>query len=82
MTEEADDRAPNWSIWKHLPRLKIYECVALSLKHRPPQAAPSSTGVDDGGPGRPAMPLFLEGQQFQERWFVAQRSLGSTLPSR
>jgi hypothetical protein len=31
MTEEADDRAPNWHIWRHSPRLKLYECVALSL---------------------------------------------------
>lgn len=80
MTEEADDRAPNWSIWKHLSWLKLYECVALSLNIDPslrhhPQAWMT------GGPGRPAMPLFLKGQQFQERWFVAQRWLGSTLPA-
>jgi hypothetical protein len=32
-----------------------------------------------GGPGRPAVPVY-EDQEFQERWLVAQRSLGSTLP--
>jgi hypothetical protein len=50
MTEEADNSAPNWSIWKHLPRLKLYECVALSL-NIDPLAAPSSTSVDDGETG-------------------------------
>jgi hypothetical protein len=80
MTEEADDRAPNWSIWKHLPRMKLYESVALSLNIDPLELRHHPQAWMTGGPGRPVVPFFLEGQQFQERWSVAQRSLGSNLP--
>jgi hypothetical protein len=80
MTEEADERAPNWRIWKHVPGPKLYECVALSLNIDPRKLRHHPQAWMTGGPGRPAVPVFLEDQEFQERWLVAQRSLGSTLP--
>jgi hypothetical protein len=54
--------------------------VALSLNIDPRKLRHHPDAWMTGGPGRPAGPVFLEHQEFQERWLVAQRSLGSTFP--
>jgi hypothetical protein len=76
---EAADRAPDWRIWKHVPKAKLYDCVALSLNIDPRKLRHDSQAWMTGGPGRPAVPVFLEAQPFQDLWFLARESLGSTL---
>jgi hypothetical protein len=66
---EDDDRLPNWRIWKHIPEVKTYEAVALSLNIDPDKIrhSPHSWMADER--------LFDEGEEFQERLFVVERNL-------
>jgi hypothetical protein len=63
------ERAPNWRIWKHVPEVKTYEAVALSLNIDPDKIrhSPHSWMADER--------LFDEGEEFQERLFVVERNL-------
>ena len=79
MTEEADERAPDWRIWRNLIVAKLYECVALSLNIDPRKLRHNSLAWMTGGPGRPPVHVFDEGQAFKDRLFLADRSLGNAL---
>jgi hypothetical protein len=66
---EDHNRVPNWKIWKHIPDVKAYEAVALSLNIDPNKIrhSPHSWMADKQ--------LFEEGEEFRERLFVVERNL-------
>lgn len=68
------DRAPDWSIWRHIPTAKLHEAVALSLNIEPKKLRRNPRGRLTGKPS------FDEGQEFNDRVFLAERCLGNTLP--
>jgi hypothetical protein len=67
------DRAPDWHIWRHAPLVKLWEAVALSLNVEPRKVrhSPHSWMCDSH--------LFEEGQEFEDRLFLAERSFRRTL---
>ena len=64
------DRTPNWEKWRHVPNVKLWEAVALSLNIEPGKVKHSKTGwMADAH-------LFEESQEFKDRIFIAVRNLG------
>jgi hypothetical protein len=63
------NRAPNWALWKHIPAVKIFEAVALSLNIEPSRIrhSPNSWMADKR--------LFDESDEFKDRLFVVERNL-------
>jgi hypothetical protein len=63
------DRLPNWTVWKHIPNVKSYEAVALSLNIDPNKIrhSPSSWMADKR--------LFDESDEFKDRLFVVERNI-------
>lgn len=77
MNEKSKDRKPNWSVWANVPRLKLWEAVALSLNIDPQQVRFNRNGWM-AGPGRG--PSIDEGQDFDDRMTVAQANVSLTGP--
>jgi hypothetical protein len=67
------DRAPNWQKWKHVPNVKLYEAVALSLNIAPEKLQRSPSAWMSGK-------RFEESDEFDVRLFVAQRNLNKLRP--
>jgi hypothetical protein len=63
------DRSPPWTIWKNISKLKVFEAVALSLNIDPRKLRRISHGWTAG------KRLFNEGQEFNDRLFIAERNL-------
>ena len=64
-------RKPNWGKWKHVPDVKVWEGVALSLDIEPDQVRFNQYGwMGDGL-------AFKESKELDERIFVAKRNLTS-----
>jgi hypothetical protein len=65
------DRPPNWKKWRHMPDVKIWEAVALSLDIDPDEVFHNSQGwmVDTH--------LFDESKEFGDRLQIAGRCLGA-----
>jgi hypothetical protein len=69
----SESRAPNWQKWKHVPDVKLYEAVALSLNIAPEKLRPNPHAWMGGK-------RFDESEEFLDRLFVAQRNLQSLGP--
>jgi hypothetical protein len=69
----SESRAPNWQKWKHVPEVKLYEAVALSLNIAPEKIRPNSHAWMGGK-------RFDESEEFLDRLFVAQRNLETLQP--
>lgn len=69
----SNTRAPNWSKWRAVPDVKIWEGVALSLDIEPDDVKHSGRSwmVDEH--------LFDESKEFRDRIFVATRNIGKGL---
>lgn len=65
------DRKPNWRKWSHVPDVKLWEGVALSLGIEPDQVRISGTSWMGEGLA------FREEKELDERLFVAKRNLTS-----
>ncbi len=64
-------RKPNWEKWKHVPDVKVWEGVALSLDIEPDKVRFNQYGwMGDGL-------AFKESKELDERIFVAKRNLTS-----
>lgn len=72
---QQPDRRPNWEKWRHVPYLKPWEAVALSLDIDPGHVRINehSWMVD--------RLLFNEAKDFQDREEIAKRNLGVSLKS-
>ncbi len=68
------DRTPNWEKWRHVPNVKLWEAVALSLNIEPALVKHSKHGwMSDSH-------LFDESKLFKDRIFVAKRNLSTDGP--
>lgn len=66
------DRKPKWDKWRHVPDVRIWEAVALSLNIEPAKIKHSKDGwMADTH-------LFDEGEEFRDRIFIAGRNLGGS----
>ncbi len=65
----GQNRVPNWTIWKHIPDVKAFEAVALSLNIDPKKLGHNPRSWMAG------KRLFEEGEEFQERLFAVDRNL-------
>lgn len=70
-TELRIDRIPAWHIWKNVPQLRVFEAVALSLNIDPKKVRRNPRGWMAG------KHLFEEDQEFNDRLFVAEQSVGN-----
>lgn len=64
-------RKPNWGKWRHVPDVKLWEGVALSLDIEPGRVRISGTSWMGDGLS------FNESKELDERLFVAKRNLTS-----
>lgn len=65
------DRKPNWEKWRHVPDVRLWEGVALSLDIEPDQVDINEHGWMAG------QIAFHESAMFKDRIFVAGRNLSS-----
>lgn len=70
---KSDNRAPNWAKWKHLEKMKVWECIALSLNIDPDKTETLSGWMALGHID------FNESQEFKDRAFIAERHFGNLL---
>jgi hypothetical protein len=63
------DRSPQWTIWKNMPELRVFEAVALSLNIDPRKVRHNPHAWMAG------KRLFYEDQEFNDRFLVAERNL-------
>jgi hypothetical protein len=67
----AQDRKPDWRKWRHVPLVKIWEAVALSL-----DIEPKKVDLDIGWESQSL--IFDESDEFNDRIFVAGRQVGTS----
>ncbi len=65
----GSDRKPNWKKWRHVPHVKIWEAVALSLGIEPKEVDIDPNGWMTGHL------IFNEFEEFNDRIFVAGRQV-------
>ncbi|HLF97641.1 MAG TPA: hypothetical protein VI457_10895 [Methylococcaceae bacterium] len=63
---------PNWDTWRHIPKVELWEAVALSLNIEPRQNGLIRSHSWMAGPGRRA---FTAGKEFDDRLFTVERAL-------
>jgi hypothetical protein len=66
------NRQPNWLVWLKIPKVKVWQAVALSLDIDPQKVRVSSTGWMAGGGGF----FHEENQDFSDRLLVLRNNLG------
>ena len=71
VTRDSKVRTPNWRKWRHVPNVRLWEAVALSLDIEP-DLVQWSAGWADGAP------IYKESLSFNDRLFVAKRNLSTT----
>ena len=70
------DNRPNWPKWRHVPQVRLWEGVALSLDVEPKQFEANAYALIQGQ-------LYAgEWEEFRSRLFVATRNLHGTLKAR
>ena len=74
MTRNLEDRAPNWRKWRHVPNVKLWEAVALSLDIEPKFVKHGPHGWVGGSH------VFSESELFKDRIFIATRNLSVNGP--
>lgn len=67
----APSRKPNWSKWRHMLDVKVWQAVALSLDIDPDKLQRNPHAWMSGAPG------FLEGREFADRLDVVCANIGS-----
>jgi hypothetical protein len=75
MTEESDDGAPDWSIWRYRTDVPVSQAVALSPNIDP--LAPRPHAWMAGGVAPRA--FFVAGQAFAKRLSLAEQEVGKSL---
>ena len=67
------ERPINWDVWLHVPTVRLWEGVALSLNIEPSRVVMHRIGSNEAlAAGRP---VFREEEEFKDRLFVATRNL-------
>jgi len=74
----AEDRSPDWGIWKHASTAELWEAVALTLNIDPKEVRHQPL-VWMAGPLKPGVRLFDEEPVFKSRLMLAERCLEHTL---
>ncbi|WP_320534802.1 hypothetical protein [Robbsia andropogonis] len=69
LLETSEKRRPKWSKWSHIPRVKLWEAVALSLDIEPSVI----TREKDGWMASKV--VYAEGPDFDDRMLIAERNL-------
>jgi len=73
VTKEREDRKPSWTKWRHVPNVKLWEAVALSLDIEP--------GLVNHSPhGRMSNSHLFDKLEFKDRIFIATRNLSTKGP--
>lgn len=67
------DRRINWDIWLHVPTVRLWEGVALSLNIEPSRVLMYGIGSNEALAA--GHPVFREEEEFKDRLFVATRNL-------
>jgi hypothetical protein len=72
-----EDDAPDWSYWRLVPTVKLFEAVSLSLNIDPKRLVPHPAGGGTAGIAIVRVPP----PQFYGRLDLARRCIGETLPA-